>query len=430
MIRRKILAAALAASLAPLAGSSTGIAGGPLASLHCDTCESCNSGTCCDAYPYSITPDGDRYYAVPGDGSGPSTAPFQSRNGRNGDLAAEPFQDDAGMDLGAPPSAIADDFGSLSIPQPAATSLAFAAPSAMNTIGGYIDDALVRSRVRLRYDSVDGGDSDRAEFLYATYANAGGNTPGGANRLDIGRLDFEEGAAYFEFATSSRFSAFVELGVRFNDVTIHPTPAFAVTGDPQAEGLSDMNAGFKFALRNCPDDVLTFQFKTIIPTGYEEDALGTGHVSLMPGILFQRRASSRLTFFGELHDWIAVGATRIFDAAGNDTGHRVGGNVLRYGLGAGYDLYSCGRGCNAERLTAVSEVVGWTVLNGFGYRPSDLAVGPDPPFDMDGDTIVNIKVGARYTVGRDSLYAGYGFAVTDDVWYDDIIRVQYERFVW
>ena len=43
-----------------------------------------------------------------------------------------------------------------------------------------------------------------------------------------------------------------------------------------------------------------------------------------------------------------------------------------------------------------------------------------------GDTIVNAKIGARFTFGdAQSLYFGYGRALTGTVWYKDIIRVEY-----
>ena len=54
--------------------------------------------------------------------------------------------------------------------------------------------------------------------------------------------------------------------------------------------------------------------------------------------------------------------------------------------------------------------------------------------DAAGDTIVNAKIGVRLGFGplvgpanlsRSDLYIGYGRALTGDVWYKDILRVEY-----
>ena len=53
--------------------------------------------------------------------------------------------------------------------------------------------------------------------------------------------------------------------------------------------------------------------------------------------------------------------------------------------------------------------------------------------DADGDTIVNFKIGLRLGFDHDglslgdrsSLYAGYGRALTGDVWYEDVFRFEY-----
>ena len=37
----------------------------------------------------------------------------------------------------------------------------------------------------------------------------------------------------------------------------------------------------------------------------------------------------------------------------------------------------------------------------------------------------NLKLGARVTSGGNSFYVGYGFALTDSVWYDKIFRIEY-----
>ena len=44
----------------------------------------------------------------------------------------------------------------------------------------------------------------------------------------------------------------------------------------------------------------------------------------------------------------------------------------------------------------------------------------------EGDTIVNMKIGARLNLwDRHSLYIGYGRPLTGEVWYKEIYRLEY-----
>src|SRR5262249_40175955 len=137
-----------------------------------------------------------------------------------------------------------------------------------------------------------------------------------------------------------------------------------------ADGFGDLEAGFKYAFIACEGNYLTFQFKVYTPTGDAFRGLGTDHTSVEPGILFQRCVRERWTVFGELRDWIATDGTDF------------SGNVLRYGVGVGYDVY---RSCT-WRVTPVLEGVGWTVLSG-----KESVIGPVPVQDASGDTIINVK---------------------------------------
>jgi hypothetical protein len=42
-----------------------------------------------------------------------------------------------------------------------------------------------------------------------------------------------------------------------------------------------------------------------------------------------------------------------------------------------------------------------------------------------GDTIVNAKLGLRIGSGNADFYASYGRALTGDVWYKDIVRLEF-----
>jgi len=269
--------------------------------------------------------------------------------------------------------------------------------AAMQSNVGYVDSAVVWSQIRTRFDAGYGANvPDRAEFFYAKYGIFGADANGPP--LPDTDVDFQDISLYMENAFSDVFSVFVELPVRFLDPDVNANTA----------GLADMNAGFKFAMIAEPDTYFTFQFRTYIPTGDSDRGLGTNHASVEPGLLLFRR-NGPLRWESELKHWISTG------------GSDFAGNVLRYGTGLGYDLFSdC---CSNTRLTPVVEFVGWTVLDGgkFDLTQTDL-IG-----DADGDTIVNLKLGTRYVSGYNSIYGGWGRALTGDIWYRDFLRLEYRR---
>jgi hypothetical protein len=259
---------------------------------------------------------------------------------------------------------------------------------------GYIDSAIPRSHFRLRYEAAyDDNRPDRAEFFYAKCGCFGGSAPG--PRLSETRVDYQDITGYLEWAASDRFSAFVEAPVRF----LNPEQ------NANTAGFADMNFGVKAALVATQETYFTFQFKTYLPTGDSRHGLGTDHVSLEPGLLFNQKLAEGLRLEGEFRPWIPIGGT---DFAGN---------ILRYGLGVSYDAYKSEK----IRLVPVIEFVGWTVLNG-----KELVFPEDFVKNAAGDTIVNGKFGLRAYFGENSsIYAGYGRALTGDVWYKDIFRVEY-----
>jgi hypothetical protein len=267
---------------------------------------------------------------------------------------------------------------------------------------GYIDPAIPITQFRLRYDSAfDDNRPDRAEFLYpkcgcfrtAPPPAFDPNAPG--PRLPETRIDFQDISGYVEYAINNRLSGFVEVPFEF----LNPEQ------NPHTEGLADMNAGFKFALIADPDRYLTFQLRTYIPTGAASHGLGTDHVSLEPAVLVYQRLSDRLLFEGEVRDWIPIDGT---DFAGN---------VIRYGAGLTYYVYHQPK----LRIGPVVEFVGWTALGGKEFDALTSTV-----IGAWGDTIVNAKMGVRVDLGdHQNFYVGYGRALTGDVWYKDIVRVEY-----
>jgi hypothetical protein len=216
----------------------------------------------------------------------------------------------------------------------------------------------------------------------------------------------------FEYAFAKEFSAFVESQYRFLNPDVNDNTA----------GFADLQAGLKWALWTTQSDYLTFQLLTYVPTGDARRGLGTDHVSIEPGLLYYGRLNDRLAIEAELRDWISISPS---SGAGTPfPKDDFGGNVLRYGVGLEYDVFKCPE-CG-RRITPVVEVVGWTVLNGLASGSLDGTAATAFVEDATGDTIVNLKVGTRFSLScNDSIYIGYGRALTDDVWYKDILRLEY-----
>lgn len=173
-------------------------------------------------------------------------------------------------------------------------------------------------------------------------------------------------------------------------------------------GLGDINTGFKYAFRFDPTRVTTFQTRVYVPSGNTILGLGTAHVSIEPALLQYQQLAQRLYLEEELRLWIPAG------------GSSFAGNVLRYGGGVSYRVVERPGGW----LAPVTEVVGWTVLNG-----RQEIFPPGGELSAAGETIVNAKLGVRlgwtprYFQGGD-FYVGYGRALTGAVWYKDIVRVE------
>ncbi|MFN9718821.1 MAG: hypothetical protein ACK58L_09020 [Planctomycetota bacterium] len=267
-------------------------------------------------------------------------------------------------------------------------------PLVADSTVGYIDSAILGNQLRFRYDSnYDATQPARAEFLWPVGGRKG---PGPGPDTSV---DYQDLSLYAETVIGDQWSLFGELPVRFLNPEIQDNTA----------GIGDGNVGVKYALQQSSEDVKTAQLRIYLPTADATRGLGTDHFSLEPGFLLYHELAPRLTGFAELKDWISIGGSEGF-----------AGNVLRYGLGASYLVLE---DCGDPRLSAVTEFVGWTVLNG---GSAITTPGPVTRFvDADGATIVNLKAGLRWNLTEDyDLYAGYGRALTEETWYSDMLRLE------
>lgn len=288
---------------------------------------------------------------------------------------------------------------------------------------GYIEDATVRSQVRVRVDAGTNIDTpDRAEFFYAKCGcyqidpppffdpEAPGPGPGVPTSLN-----FQQFYVQGEYLFRDGVSLFAELPIR----SIQPQgfldfgPAYAPF--PDASGLGDIRFGAKLALLAEEDRAVTLQARMSLPTGDAARGLGTSNVSLEPALLYQQAVTERLGIEAQFGAWLPFGGSEGVPTSGSD---RFAGNVLFYGVGPAYDLVETDR----VRFAPVLELVGWRVIG--GAQTSCTPEG-ECTFTTD-DNIVNLKFGARALVdGRHSVYVGYGRALTDAWWYRNVLRLEY-----
>ncbi len=258
---------------------------------------------------------------------------------------------------------------------------------------GYIDTAAVGNQLFFRSDFGYGFTfPNRAEFFYPRNRPTGRGLP-----LAERSIDFQDLMVHVEGTLGQRVSAFIEAGSRFLNPDVNAN----------AVGWSDTVVGLKYALLATPDKLATFQLRTYIPTGIANRGLGTGHVSLEPGLLGFVNVTDRLGLAGEFRCWVPI------------DGSAFAGTVLRYGLGTRYTLWERGN----RRVSPTLEFIGWTVLAG---QESQLGLdGLVLQRPAAGVTVVNVKVGARVDVSdRFGIYAGYGRALTGEQWYKDMLRVE------
>jgi hypothetical protein len=145
-------------------------------------------------------------------------------------------------------------------------------------------------------------------------------------------------------------------------------------------------------------------------TGDAAKGLGTDHASFEPALLYYQRLSDLTVLEAQFGVWFPFSGSA---GVPTSVAEEFSGEILNYGVGAGFELYRSSR----VMLAPVVELVGWRVLSGFQTGPTA---------DAEGTNIVNLKIGGRVSIDDlHSIYVGYGHALTDAVWYHNIVRLEY-----
>ena len=254
-----------------------------------------------------------------------------------------------------------------------------------------IDTTQPLNNYRVRFDfAYDHTFPDRAEYFWAKIAGRGPEEKEQS-------VDYQDIRFLFELG-GPKFSAATEIPIRILDPI----------GNANTAGLGDVNLTTKLVLVDGSSWQITQMFRTYFNTGLAARGLGTGHISLEPGVLFRYRWNDRTFLHSDLKFW--------FPIAGDP---EYSGPVLGYGFGVSRLLLDT----DTFAVIPVLELVNWTVLDGKKTAPDGGALS------VDGDQICNIHPGLRvvWDTGGDLGLVEFGIAgglsPTKQRWYDSLLRV-------
>jgi hypothetical protein len=229
---------------------------------------------------------------------------------------------------------------------------------------------------------------DRAEYIWPKVGALG---PATAARS----LELHELSMYTEVA-SGGFSFFFDMPYRSYDTDL----------GTHAAGFGDINLGTKSVLFDSELLLITFQFRTWIPSAVGMKGLGTQHVTLEPSLLLALNVGPQTYLQAQIAEWIPISA---------DAGHA--GAILHYHASLNHVLW---RWQPSVPIIGTLEANGWSFQDG---QYTDPALGVLP---ASGETYLSAGPGLRVVV-CDKIDFGFGsaFAVTDGHWGEQTIRGEF-----
>lgn len=241
----------------------------------------------------------------------------------------------------------------------------------------FSESARPQTRQRFRWDYFRGYPFvDSAEYVWAS---ANGLGPAAEPQID-----FHDLTMYVETG-SEKFSFFVATPYR---------SAYLDSGGHYA-GFSDIQTGTKTLLHDTSLVQLTFQFKTYLPTASPGKGLGTGHVSLEPGLLLGIQLTERSFLQAEVAEWIPIGGDP--DAAGA---------LLRYSTSYNRRLF---QSLSKNELIATIEYSGLSFQDGNYTDPVTLT-----PVPLSSLHLGRLGSGLRFNIcDKINFGAGVQVGLTD-----------------
>jgi hypothetical protein len=236
---------------------------------------------------------------------------------------------------------------------------------------------------------------DRAEAFWAG--------PGRGPPLPESAVDYQEFRLRLETGNDV-FSLATDVPIRLLNPEVNGNTA----------GISDIELVQKSLMINGSRWQMTQLLRTTFNSGSARKGLGTGHVSLEPGMLWRYQYSELTFWHSELKMTFPVGGTPGF-----------AGPLLKWGLGVSHLWYET----DTLAYIPTLEFTNIWVLDG-QYIP----LGGGAPVDVRGDGIFHLSPGLRivHDTGGDLGVVELGFssifALGSDGWYDSLLRFDL-RFV-
>jgi len=224
----------------------------------------------------------------------------------------------------------------------------------------YIEPALPQNLTGMRIETgTDLYYPDRAELFWAS--------PGRGPTLPEVEVDYQDVILDITSGSDS-FSMTTEIPIRYIDPVVNPNTV----------GLGDISIATKRVMIDGDRWTVSRYFKFILPTGSKSRGLGTGHLSMEPGLLASMKWTERTFLFGEIRYLFALG--------GNST---YAGQRLRYGLGVSTIAYET----DSFAILPTLEVSGWSVLDGSKTTPLGTTV------NVGSETAPIVTNGLRFVLG-------------------------------
>ncbi len=261
----------------------------------------------------------------------------------------------------------------------------------------FVDGARPNNNTRFRWDY---GDHltypDRGEFFWAR-ADGKGKGPKAALTTvkAVPYLDYHELSIVSEIAAGPASAA---ISLPYRSVSASPF------GNDSA-GFADMTITAKSLLVDSELFLCALQFRTFIPTGNFGKGLGTGHVSLEPGLLFGLRLTPETYLQGQVLEWIPI--------AGDPS---YAGAALLWGVSANHLLW--------QPVKDV-QLIGTLELNGTSFQDglyTDPVLGPQK---LSGQNALSLGNGYRiFFCNTFDVGAAIDFGITGKYMVRDQLRFE------
>ena len=236
---------------------------------------------------------------------------------------------------------------------------------------------------------------DEAQYFFARPMSLGGSGPPAETSANYQDFTF-----IGEMGNSSA-SARTSIPVRLIDGEINGDTA----------GMGDMHVATKLVLLTGERLKITQFFDTYIPTGAAGKGLGTGHVSMEPGLLASYRWSDETYIHAEAKYLVPIPTS-----PGNS------GTMMTWGFGVSHLLYDG----DLFAVIPTAELVCYTI-----FDAGETIASPVPTIQtVDNAVIPTLHFGVRVVsdrfrdIGTVEFGISAGFNLGSSGWYEDLLRTE------